>query len=99
MSEAVSAVAWLLESDEPGIVAQAKRDLLDEPAPAEAGRVLEGPKVRTLLSGQKVRRWFRRSPVPEVGRSALAPRLARRARDPGTASGADSRRRRRSSPG
>lgn len=53
MSVAVSAVSWLLESDEPGIVAQAKRDLLDEQAPAEAGRVLEGPKVRTLLSGQR----------------------------------------------
>ena len=53
MSAVVSAVGWLLESDEPGIVAQAKRDLLDEPAPAEAGWVLEGPKVRTLLSGQR----------------------------------------------
>ena len=40
----VSAVDWLLESDEPGIVAQAKRALLDEQAPAEAARVLEGPE-------------------------------------------------------
>ena len=53
MSIAVSAVDWLLESDEPGIVAQAKRDLLDEQAPAEAARVLEGPKVRALLAGQQ----------------------------------------------
>jgi hypothetical protein len=53
VSVAVSTVDWLLESDEPGIVAQAKRDLLDEQAPAEAARVLEGPKVRTLLAGQQ----------------------------------------------
>jgi hypothetical protein len=53
VSVTVSAVDWLLESVEPGIVAQAKRDLLDEQAPAEAARVLEGPKVRTLLAGQQ----------------------------------------------
>ena len=53
MSVTVSAVDWLLESDEPGIVAQAKRDLLDEQAPPEAARVLEGPKVRALLAGQQ----------------------------------------------
>ena len=53
MGVTVSAVDWLLESDEPGIVAQAKRDLLDEQAPAEAARVLEGPKVCTLLAGQQ----------------------------------------------
>ena len=49
----VSVVDWLLDSDEPGIVAQAKRDLLDEQAPPEAARVLEGPKVRTLLANQQ----------------------------------------------
>ena len=48
-----SAVRWLLESDEPGIVAQAKRYLLDEQAPTEAAHVLEGPKVRALLEGQR----------------------------------------------
>jgi hypothetical protein len=53
VSVTVAAVDWLLESDEPGIVAQAKRDLLDEEAPAEAARVLEGPKVRALLAGQR----------------------------------------------
>jgi hypothetical protein len=47
------AVAWLLESDEPGIVAQAKRDLLDVADPPEAARALEGPKVRALLAGQQ----------------------------------------------
>jgi hypothetical protein len=45
-----SAVDWLLESEEPGIVFQAKRDLLDEAEPAEAVHVLEGPKVRALRS-------------------------------------------------
>jgi hypothetical protein len=53
VSATLSAVDWLLDSDEPGIVAQAKRDLLDEEAPAEAGRVLEGPTVRALLAGQQ----------------------------------------------
>ena len=47
------AVAWLLESDEPGIVFQARRDLLGEADPPEGDRVLEGPKVRTLLAGQE----------------------------------------------
>jgi hypothetical protein len=47
------AIAWLLASDEPGIVAQAKRDLLDVEDPPEAARVLEGPKVRALLAGQQ----------------------------------------------
>ena len=53
VSATVSAVDWLLGSDEPGIVAQARRDLLDEQAPAEAALVLEGPKIRTLLTGQQ----------------------------------------------
>ena len=53
MTETGSAVDWLLASDEPGIVAQARRDLLDEQEPPEAARVLEGPKVRTLLAGQQ----------------------------------------------
>jgi hypothetical protein len=50
---AVSAVDWLLESDEPGIVAQARRDLLDAPDPEAEARVLEGLKVRSLLAGQR----------------------------------------------
>jgi hypothetical protein len=53
VSVTASVVDWLLESDEPGIVAQAKRDLFDEQAPAEAARVLEGPKVHILLAGQQ----------------------------------------------
>jgi hypothetical protein len=46
-------IDWLLASREPGVVYQAKRDLLDEEAPAEAGRVLDGPWVRALLAGQQ----------------------------------------------
>ena len=53
MSAVGTALDWLLESDEPGIVAQAKRDLLDVADPPEATRVLEGPKVRALLAGQR----------------------------------------------
>jgi hypothetical protein len=48
-----SARDWLLASDEPGIVMQTKRDLLDDPAPAEIAHVLDGPKVRALLAGQR----------------------------------------------
>jgi hypothetical protein len=50
---AESAVDWLLASDEPGVVFQARRDLLGEHDPHEAARVLEGPKVRALLAGQQ----------------------------------------------
>jgi hypothetical protein len=50
---AASAIDWLLDSDEPGIVFQAKRDLLGEEEPPEAARVLAGPRVRALLAGQR----------------------------------------------
>ena len=53
MTVTASALDWLLDSDEPGIVFQAKRDLLGEADPPEAARVLEGPKVRALLAGQQ----------------------------------------------
>ena len=53
MTVTASALDWLLDSDEPGIVFQAKRDLLGEPAPPEAAHVLAGPKVRALLAGQR----------------------------------------------
>jgi len=48
-----TALDWLLDSDEPGIVFQAKRDLLGETDPQESAHVLEGPKVRALLAGQQ----------------------------------------------
>ena len=53
MTATATTVEWLLESDEPGVVFQAKRDLLDEVDPPEAAHVLDGPKVRTLLAGQQ----------------------------------------------
>jgi hypothetical protein len=49
----VSAIDWLLASKEPGVVFQAKRDLLRVEDPPEAARVLEGPLVRRLLAGQQ----------------------------------------------
>ena len=49
----MSAIDWLLASNEPGVVLQVKRDLLGEQDPPEASRVLEGPWVRALLAGQQ----------------------------------------------
>jgi hypothetical protein len=46
-------VDWLLASDEPAIRGMARRDLLDEADPPELRRVMEGPIVRALLSGQR----------------------------------------------
>lgn len=48
-----SAVEWLLASSEPAIRYLAGRDLLDKESPDDASRVLEGPKVQALLSGQR----------------------------------------------
>jgi len=50
---ALSAVDWLLDSDEAGVVFQTKRDLLEELEPPEAAHVLDGPLVRGLLAGQR----------------------------------------------
>ena len=53
----VAALAWLLASDEPAVRYLARRDLLDDAdsaaAAADAAKVLEGPKVRALLAGQR----------------------------------------------
>jgi len=52
-----AALAWLLASDEPAVRYLARRDLLDDAdsaaAAADAAKVLEGPKVRALLAGQR----------------------------------------------
>jgi hypothetical protein len=50
-----AAVTWLLSSTEPAIRLLARRDVLGEPAVADAaaGLVLTGPKVTALLSGQR----------------------------------------------
>ncbi|HYN64415.1 MAG TPA: hypothetical protein VES36_07420 [Candidatus Limnocylindrales bacterium] len=47
------AVEWLLHSREPAIRGMARRDLLGERDPDDLGRVLGGPIVRALLSGQQ----------------------------------------------
>ncbi|GAB3433770.1 prenyltransferase/squalene oxidase repeat-containing protein [Flindersiella endophytica] len=47
------AVEWLLTSDEPAVRYVTRRDLLAECAEADAGRILDGPKVSALLAGQR----------------------------------------------
>lgn len=47
------AVRWLLDSDEPGLRMQVRRDLLDEEATDDEARVLDGSRVRALLAGQQ----------------------------------------------
>ena len=49
----MSAIDWLLGSDEPGVVVQVKRDLFGEQDPPEQAQVLDGPRVRALLAGQQ----------------------------------------------
>jgi hypothetical protein len=66
-----AALAWLLASDEPAVRYLTRRDLLDDAdsaaAATDAALVLEGPKVRALLDGQRpdggfgvhpYRKWF-----------------------------------------
>jgi hypothetical protein len=54
MDEATrSAVDWLLASTEPAIRHLTRRDLLGEPEPEDGAAILEGPKVRALLAGQR----------------------------------------------
>jgi hypothetical protein len=48
-----AAVEWLLASDEPAVRYLARRDLLDEPAEDDRAQILDGPKVRALLEGQR----------------------------------------------
>lgn len=47
------AVQWLLDSDEPGIRLQARRELLDEPGGESPTDIMAGPKVVALLDGQQ----------------------------------------------
>lgn len=47
------AIRWLLESDEPGIRMQTRRDLLGETVNVDPTEVLGGPLVSRLLKGQK----------------------------------------------
>jgi hypothetical protein len=48
-----SAVDWLLASTEPAIRYLTRRDVLKEPEPEDGATILEGPKVRALLAGQR----------------------------------------------
>jgi hypothetical protein len=54
---AAAALAWLLNSEEPAVRHLTRRDLLGdrdgEAAAADAAGILEGPKVRALLGGQR----------------------------------------------
>ena len=55
-----AAVEWLLESDEPAVRFLTRRDVLGEHAPEDEERILEGPKVRTLLvdrGGNPYNKW------------------------------------------
>jgi hypothetical protein len=47
------AIEWLLASTEPAIEHLTRRDVLGEDVDADAERILAGPIVRTLLSGQQ----------------------------------------------
>ncbi len=47
-----TAVGWLLDSDEPGVRLQTRRDLLGEELDATADDITRGPRVRALLDGQ-----------------------------------------------
>ncbi len=52
-----AAVAWLLACDEPAVRYLTRRDLLDdrksEALAADAAQILQGPKTRALLAGQR----------------------------------------------
>ena len=48
-----SPIDWLLASEEPAIRGMARRDLLDDADPLDLKRVMDGPIVRSLLSGQR----------------------------------------------
>ncbi|HEY3144293.1 MAG TPA: hypothetical protein VGJ86_24395, partial [Acidimicrobiales bacterium] len=49
----LSAVDFLLASTEPAIRYLTRRDVLAEPEPEDGASILEGPKVRALLAGQR----------------------------------------------
>jgi hypothetical protein len=85
------AVNWLLSSSEPAVSLLARRDLLGQDT-ARAGDVLDGPKVRALLSGQHedggfgvhpYRKWtgahWRLVSLVELGIPASEPRALRAA--------------------
>jgi hypothetical protein len=66
-----AAVAWLLSSDEPAVRYLTRRDLLDDQdgtaAAADYAQILEGPKVRALLAGQRADGGFGVRPYSKWG--------------------------------
>lgn len=56
------AVEWLLDSEEPAVRFLTRRDVLGEPAPEDSPNIPNGPKVTTLLSGQRANGGFGRNP-------------------------------------
>jgi hypothetical protein len=57
-----AAVDWLLGSEEPAVRFLARRDLLGEVAAEDASKIMSGPKVTALLSGQRDDGAFRGEP-------------------------------------
>ena len=57
-----AAIDWLLRSSEPAIRLLARRDILGEPPDADASRIVSGPMVTALLSGQHADGGFGRDP-------------------------------------
>ena len=76
----MSAIDWLLESDEPAVRYLTRRDLLGEDALDDAAHILDGPKVKALFAGQQPDGGFGYHPYTKFGGRALAPGLAGRAR-------------------
>ncbi len=73
MSRSIPGIDFLLASDEPAIRYLARRDLLGVERKSDKRAIVEGPKVRALLSGQAPTAEFnpgpgwRRSPGAELG--------------------------------
>jgi hypothetical protein len=63
----VSAIDWLLESNEPAVRYLTRRDLLGEDALDDAAHILDGPKVKALFAGQQADGGFGYHPYTKFG--------------------------------
>ena len=63
----MSAIDWLLESDEPAVRYLTRRDLLGEDALDDAAHILDGPKVKALFAGQQPDGGFGYHPYTKFG--------------------------------
>ena len=63
----MSAIDWLLESDEPAVRYLTRRDLLGEDALDDAAHILAGPKVKTVFAGQQADGGFGYHPYTKFG--------------------------------